>query len=233
MGEGARLAGVFFSPSAAFADIARWPRWWVPVIISALLATVYLNAFTRRVGWESTIRQAMEQSPQIQQMPSQQREQTIRAAAGIYKYVGYVGGLFGVLSVFIVAVALLLLFDVMMGAQIGLKRYMAIVAYGFLPSIVSTILALVVLFLKNPEDFDLQNPLMFNLGAFLSSDASAWLKRLGSSLDLFSLWIIVLLAIGIAAASPKKMSFGKALAGVMIPWMLYVAVVTGLAGLRG
>jgi hypothetical protein len=96
-----------------------------------------------------------------------------------------------------------------------------------------TALALVVLYLKNPEDYDLQNPLMFNVGAFLSQDAPAWLRRMGTSLDLFSFWVMALLAIGIVAASRKKMSFGKALAGVAIPWMLYVAVVTALAAVRG
>src|SRR5438876_11972575 len=85
MSEGARLAGVFFSPGKAFADIALRPRWWIPVILSAILSTVFLNAFSRRVGWEQVIRQAMEQSPQVQSMPVQQREQIIRSAAGIYK----------------------------------------------------------------------------------------------------------------------------------------------------
>ena len=47
MSEGARLIGVFFSPGKAFADIARRPRWWIPVILIAILSTIYLTAFTR------------------------------------------------------------------------------------------------------------------------------------------------------------------------------------------
>jgi hypothetical protein len=233
MSEGARLAGVFFSPGKAFADIAVRPRWWIPVILSAILTTIFLNAFTARVGWEQVIRQAMEQSPQVQSMPVQQREQIIRSAANIYKYVGYAAPVLSLFYVFIISVGLLLLFDVMMGAEIGLKRLMGVVAYAFLPLMISTALALLVLFLKNPEDFDLQNPLMFNVGAFLSSDAPAWLKAVGRSLDLFSFWVMALLAIGLVAASRKKMSFGKAFAGIVIPWMMYVCVITSLAALRG
>ena len=89
------------------------------------------------------------------------------------------------------------LFDTMMSAGIGLKRMMAIVAYGFLPMVIQTALSMVVLFLKDPEEFNLQNPLMFNVGAYLSPDSPAALRALGSSIDLFSLWIIVLLAIGV------------------------------------
>jgi hypothetical protein len=233
MSEGARLAGVFFSPGTAFADIARRPRWWIPVILSAILSTVFLNVFTSRVGWEQTIRQAMEQSPQIRDMPVQQREQTIRTMANIYKYVGYAGGLLGLVSVFVVSVVLLLVFDTILGSDIGLKRFMGVVAYAYLPMMIYTALSLVVLLLKNPEDFDLQNPLMFNVGAFLSQDSSAWLRRLGSSLDLFSFWVMTLLAIGIVAAARKKLTFGKAFAGVAFPWMLYVALTTGLAAMNG
>jgi len=233
MSEGARLAGVFFSPGKAFADIALRPRWWIPVILSAILSTVYLNAFSSRVGWEQVIRQAMEQSPQVQNMPAPQREQLIRNAAGIYKYVGYAAPVLSLFYVFIISVGLLLLFDVMMGAEIGLKRLMGVVSYAFLPLMIFTALSIVVLFLKNPEDFDLQNPLMFNVGAFLNSDAPAWLKAIGRSVDLFSFWVIALLAIGLVAASRKKMSFGKALTGIAIPWMLFVAVITSLAALRG
>ncbi len=227
------MAGVFFSPGKAFADIARRPRWWVPVILSAILSTVFLNAFTNRVGWEQTIRQSLEQSAQGRDMPAQQREQAIRTGASLLKYVGYIGGLFGVVSVFIIAVGLLLLFDVFMGADIGLKRLMGVVAYAFLPLMIYTALSMIVLFLKNPEDFDLQNPLMFNVGAFLGSDTPAWLQALGRSIDLFSFWVIALLAIGVVAASRKKMSFGTAFAGILVPWMIYVAVITSLAALRG
>jgi hypothetical protein len=225
MSEGARLAGVFFSPGKAFADIARRPRWWVPVLLIAILSTVFLNAFTQRVGWESVIRPAIERAPNTQAMTSQQREQLIRTAAGFYKYVGYGSVVLTLLYVFIVAVILMFLFDTLMSAGVGLKRMMAIVSYGFLPLAIQTVLSMVVMYLKDPADFNLQNPLMFNVGAYLSPDAPAALRALGSSLDLFSLWIIVLLAIGVSAAA-RKMSVGKALGAIGLPWLLFVGLKT-------
>jgi len=223
MSEAARLAGVFFSPGKAFADIARRPRWWIPIILSAILSTVYLSAFTQRVGWESVIRSGIDNNPFTQSLTPQQREQQIQVAAGLYKYVGY-GSIIGTLfSVFIVAVILMFLFDTMMSAGIGLKRMMAIVAYGILPLTIQTVLSMVVLFLKDHEEFNLRNPLVFNVGAFLSPDSSGVLRALGSSIDLFSLWILVLLAIGISAAG-RKVSFGKAFTGVFSLWALLVCL---------
>jgi len=225
MNEGARLIWVFFSPGKAFADIARRPTWWIPLIIAAVFSTIYLNAFTQRVGWESVIRPAIERSANTQNMPAQQREQLIRTTAGIYKYVGYGSAVLTLFYVFIVAVLLMFLFDTMMSAGIGLKRMMAIVAYGFLPLVIQTALSMLVLFLKDPAEFNLQNPLMFNVGAYLSPDAPAALRALGSSIDVFSLWIIILLAIGVSSAA-RKMSFGKAFAGIALPWALFVGLKT-------
>ena len=233
MSEAGRLAGVFFSPGKAFADIARRPRWWIPIILSAILSMIYLNVFSQRVGWESVIRPALENRLANQNVPTAQREQTIRAAANLYKYVGYASPVFTLFYVFIIAVILMFLFDTMMSAGIGLKRMMAIVAYGFLPLMVQTALSLVVLFLKDPEEFNLQNPLMFNVGAYLSPETSPALRALGSSIDLFSLWVIVLLAIGVSAAA-RRIGFGKAFFGVAIPWALYVCLKTAgaAAGLQ-
>ena len=195
------------------------------MIIAAVFSTIYLNAFTQRVGWESVIRPAIERSANTQNMPAQQREQLIRTTAGIYKYVGYGSAVLTLFYVFIVAVLLMFLFDTMMSAGIGLKRMMAIVAYGFLPLVIQTALSMLVLFLKDPEEFNLQNPLMFNVGAYLSPDAPAALRALGSSIDVFSLWIIILLAIGVSSAA-RKMSFGKAFAGIALPWALFVGLKT-------
>jgi hypothetical protein len=222
MNEGARLAGMLFAPSKTFADLALRPRWWVPVILMAILGTIYLNAFTRRVGWESVIRQALERSPQGQNMTPEQRQQAITVGARIYQYFGYGGSAVGTLFyVFIVAVIMLFLFDTIMSAGVGLKRMMAIVAYGFLPLVLQTVLSMVVLFLKDPEEFNLQNPLMFNVGAFLSPETPAALRAAASSIDLFTFWIMILLAIGVSTVA-RKMSFGKAFAGLLFPWLLFV-----------
>ena len=142
---------------------------------------------------------------------------------------GYGGGTIGLLFyVFIVAVLLMFIFDTILSAGVGLKRMMAIVAYGFLPLVIQTVLSMAVMYLKEPEEFNIQNPLMFNVGAYLSPDGSAALRALGSSIDLFTLWIIVLLAIGVSAAA-RKISFGKALTAITCSWALFVCAKIALA----
>lgn len=203
------------------------------MILIAILSTIYLNAFTQRVGWDSVIRPAIESNQATQSMTAQQREQLIITYEGFYKYVGYLSVVGTLFSVFIVAVILMFLFDTMMSAGVGLKRMMAIVAYGILPLVIQTALSMVVLFLKDPEEFNLRNPLMFNIGAYMSADSPAALRALGSSIDLFSLWILVLLAIGVSAAG-RKVSFGKAFTGIFSLWALLVClkVAAAAAGIQ-
>ena len=74
---------------------------------------------------------------------------------------------------------------------------------------------------------------MFNIGAYMSADSPAALRALGSSIDLFSLWILVLLAIGVSAAG-RKVSFGKAFTGIFSLWALLVClkVAAAAAGIQ-
>ncbi len=92
-------------------------------------------------------------------------------------------------------------------------------------------LSIIVLFIKNPDDYDLRNPLAFNIGAFLNADtAPKWLMSLCTSLDVFSFWTMALIAIGLTVAA-RKLSFGKAFMGVLVPWGIFVLGKTALAAL--
>ena len=68
MSEIGRLAGVFFSPGKAFADIAKRPSWYVPILLSIIVTTTFLYLFSQRVGWEQFLRAQNAQSAQLQAM---------------------------------------------------------------------------------------------------------------------------------------------------------------------
>ncbi len=234
MSELGRLTNVFFEPRSAFADIAARPRPWAPLALSVLMALVFMTAFSQRVGWERFARQTIESASQMQNMPPEQRERAVAMQLKIMPVMGYVGAVLGTaVTALIVAGVLLLIFKAFMGAAITFKQMFGITAYSFLPGVVSGLAALVVMFLKDPDEFNLQNPTAFNLGAFFNPESTAkWKIALGSSIDLFTIWIVVLLAIGVATAA-RRMSFGKALTGVLTPWLLWVLLKTGFTALRG
>jgi hypothetical protein len=57
------------------------------------------------------------------------------------------------------------------------------------------------------------------------------LYTLAMSLDLFTIWVILLTATGLKAAAGKRLSFGGALFAVVLPWAILVLGGASLAGL--
>lgn len=230
IGAVGRLGGALFSPRPTFQDIARKPSWLSPVILYCVLALTVIAIFTQRVGWERFLREELERSAQFTQLPPDRQQARIEQAAKTAPIFGAVGAVvFNILGPVVVAGVLMAAFRTLSGAEVNYRACLGIVAHAYMPLGVSGLLAVVVLLLKDPETVDLKNLVSSNVAAFLGSDAPRWLQSLGSSLDLFSFWVIALLATGFSAASPKKIRVGSALGVVVAFWLLYVLAKAGLA----
>ncbi len=234
MSEPARIAGVFLEPGKAFADIVAWPsRWWIPVVLMALMGLTFTYCYSQRVGWDRMIRQTMESNERMQSLPADQREQAIERGIKFAGVMGYVGALLGsTVVVLVVAAVLMFVMNAMMGTQASYKQSLSIVSYSFLPGVLAGILSIIVLYLKNPEDFDIRNPLAFNGAALLSSTAPKWQVALATSFDVFSFWMMALMAVGFAATT-RKLTWGKAFTGIVVCWLFWVVVKTGWAAMMG
>jgi hypothetical protein len=83
--------------------------------------------------------------------------------------------------------------------------------------------------LKDPDQFDLQNPSPTNIAAFLDvTSTPKWEYSLATSIDVFTFWVLVLLATGLSVAS-RKISWATSLTWVVGSWGLWVALKVGLA----
>lgn len=233
LGEGSRLTGVFFEPAKTFEDVAARPGFWAPLILVIVTALCFMVLFGQHVGWDRMIRHQTETSSRAAQMSPEQREASIQMGAKFAPIAGYVGVLLGVpLGTLIWAAVLLGIVKGMMSAQVRLKQVFAIICYSSLPGVIMMLLAIAVMFMKPPEDFNLQNPLVFNPGAFLDpATTSKFIYSLASALDLFGLWKLVLIGIGLKAAGGKQLSMGGAMTAVFLPWAIFVLCAASLAGL--
>jgi hypothetical protein len=54
---------------------------------------------------------------------------------------------------------------------------------------------------------------------------------LATSLDLFRIWTLVLVGIGLKASGGKKISMGGAMAATFVPWLVFIFCAAGLAGI--
>jgi hypothetical protein len=219
MSEISRLTGVFFEPSKAFADIAERPRWFVPLLIVVLASIVFLVVFSYHVGWQGLIEETMN-TPRMLQMQPEQRHQTEAVLQRFYPVLAPLGALIAVPVMDLITAGILMgIASGIMSAGIRFKQFFAVACYAGLTAVVTQVLATVVMFLKPPDQFNLRNPIAFNLGAFLDPNAhSKAIYTLASGLDVIAFWGIFLTAVGIKAAAGKKLSLGMALLAACVPW---------------
>jgi hypothetical protein len=165
-------------------------------------------------------------------MAPEQREQAIQMGAKFAGVTIYVGPIVGVPIMYLIMAGVLMgIVAGLLSAPVKFKQAFAVVCYAGLPGVISAALATVVMFLKKPEDFDIQHPLAFNLGALMDPQTSSkFLHSVATSMDLFTIWVILLLATGFKAAGGKSLSFGGALFAVVLPWGIWVLIRAALAG---
>lgn len=231
-----RISGVFTEPSRFFADIARNGRWWIVAIVLILLNVVAVSAMVQRVGYDLMLEKALEQSRQVQEMSAEQRAQVYESqrkfmpvAVRVFPPVAILG------SMLVAAAALLFSYRFLLDADVKYKEVLNITAYAYLPpAIAANLMFFALLYLKPPDEFDMESAGGLSVGSFLSRDTAAWLRSLANSLDLFTIWTIVLIATGFTAlCGARKMPFRRSLWGVLAPWLVYVLGKMGFAALTG
>jgi hypothetical protein len=228
----ARVIGVFFSPHPTFADIARRPSWIVPVVMLSIISTGICLMLAQKVNWENVAAKRIDQGPQAEQLKPEERQQRIALGVKISRIALYVAGPAGnLIAVAFFAAIFLGAFNLFAGAGVRYGTAMGIVSHAFVPTFISGILGIVVLAVKTPDTLDPEHLLATNLGEFLSGDAPKWLVKAAASVDIFVIWILALIAIGFAAAAPKKVSTAKAMSIVFGIYVAYRLIVVGWAAI--
>ena len=233
LSEAARIINTFVAPSKTFADIARKPTWWVPWLLVSVFSLVFIYTIDQKIGFERIARQEIERSPRAQQfdsLPPEQREQQMRLASKVTQGFSYATPVLALIGGLITAAVLMGIFNFGFAAEVSFMQAMGIVFYSWLPSIISVILATVSLFvLSDPEGFNIRNPVATNPAYFMDPTSSRYLLALLRGLDIFVIWIIVLMGIGFATNSKnRKLTKGTAIATVAALFIVYKLVFSAL-----
>ena len=223
-----RIVGVLFSPKATFEDIVRKPSWLLPTAILCLMALAAGVGLNQKVNWREVVSQQMEKSSQTAQLSEEDKEKRIEAGAKIAPIFSYIGVPLTILLVLVVALVMLGTYNVMAGVNPGYATALGIVSHAYVPLVVANLLFLVVLFLKPEGTLDINNPVATNVAALLPEDAAKWLDALCKNMDIFIIWILVLIAMGFAAANPKKLKGGKPYGIVFGVFAVYVVLRVGI-----
>ena len=224
-----RLAGALVAPGKTFRSIAERPTWLLAFLVVCLTPVVPGLLAGPKIDWEDVVRTQIERADA--DLPREQVEQAVAMWEKLGPVLTYLGPA-------MIAVALLLFTAVLWGAftlaggQPGFKRSLAVVSHAMLPLAVASLLSIpVVLSLDTvgAEQLESGSYLQSSLAAFAPEDAGPVLLALLSKIDVFSIWTVVLLAIGFRYAAGVSPSTAALTAGLM--WLVWIGVSVGLAAL--
>jgi hypothetical protein len=223
----ARVFGVLFSPKPTFEDIARKPSWILPVILMTVLSILAVVVLNQRMNWREYISQKIEKDSRASQLSADQKERQVDISSKITVYIVYAAGVLGpILSAVILGAIMMGAYNLFAGAGASYSQSLAIAAHSSLVGLISTPIFLLVLLLRPPGTIDPENPVVTNVAALLPEDSAKWLLALCKSLDIFTIWTLILIAIGFAAVNPRKLKGAKSFAIVFGVWGVYVVVRT-------
>ncbi|HZD46837.1 MAG TPA: YIP1 family protein [Acidobacteriaceae bacterium] len=226
-----RVVNTFIEPSKTFADIKRNRSWWLPFLILAVLGYIFCFVAVQHVGWESLTTNVLKSQPRnaerLDKANPAEQAQMLAVTKGFM--VGFMVGSPVVVLAVNALIALLLWagFAFVLGGSTTYGEMFAVAIFAALPNALNSLVAIVTVFASDPQGYNLNLPSPANLAYFLSSDSAAWLLAMAKSLDVFSLWSLVLAGFGGAIVAKVKPLRGIVL--VLGVWILYVLVKTGIA----
>jgi hypothetical protein len=233
--EPARILNTFFAPSRTFCDLERNASWWGPFVLAVLATLLFIFTIDRQVGFDQITKNEIAKSSRAEQfdkLPADQKAKQMEFATTITRYISYASPIFVIVGYLVVAGVLLALSNLGAGAGLRFKVAMAIAAYGGLPWLVHALLGIASMMAGVDKDgFDIKNPVGSNPAYFMEAAGNKFVQGMASAFDIFSIWSIVLIGIGLACNSKIKRS--TAILLVAGAFLFYKLIGSSLAALTG
>jgi hypothetical protein len=236
LSQGQRFIDTFIAPSKTFTDILRNSSWWLPWLVGIVVSLSLGMAIQQKIGWDrvydNILHQNAAQQQRIEQLSADQQVRAKAMGANFTKIIFWCSPVLGLVFAVIMAAVLMATVNFGFGGRSQFGQMFALVMYGTLPLAIKGLLGIVTIYAGvDPDSFNLNNYVGTNIGYYLPLDIPKWLIALGTSIDVFSIWMLVLFTIGCAILG--KISRGKAAGAVWGWWVLIVlirVVFTAFAG---
>lgn len=227
-----RLVGVLLSPGETFESIARRPDWLVPLILWVLIAVVATVVLTPKLDYEPMYRSLLERQSQLSEQQREEQLDTMLERAETGRKWGTYAPVVTVPIMFLILGAIFWGALRAFGADNSFKQSFSVSIYAFAPQFIKSIITTAIAATRTSIDARAVNALLkSHLGAFSSPLEAPVPFAILSSIDLFTIWTIVLFTIGLAAIS--KFAKGKLAILVVVLYLVVVLVKVGFAVLMG
>jgi len=229
-----RILYTFSAPSKAFADVKRNSSWWMPFLILAIAGYILFAAVDLKIGMQQVVDNQMHMDPKTEarlaSAPPDQRAMTEKISLYVTEGIFIANPIFVLIGVGLLSLGLWATINFGIGGKAQYFNVFSVWLYASLPSVFKTLLGTAVIFSGiAPESFNIKNFAPTNAAAiFLNPvDSNKALYALASSLDVITIWTLVLLAIGVSTVAGVKRSSGYI--AVFGWWALFLLVSVGWA----
>jgi hypothetical protein len=233
-----RVVDTFTAPSKTFEDIKRGNKsWWLPLIIGSLFTYLLFGAVAQKIGIQQAVDNQIRMDPKAQERMAQaspeQRQTAEKISVGITEGAFLGGPIIAIPFVAIMSLGLLGTINFVFGGRAKFGSVFAVFYYAWLPQMIKSLLGTIVIYVgMAPESFNIKNFAPTNLGAFLDPvDTNKALYTLATSLDIVTIWTLVLLGMGAAIVAGVKRSSG--FIAVFGWWAIFVLIGVGWNAIMG
>ena len=233
-----RVSNIFSAPSKTFQDIKRGNKsWWMPLLVYALVGYVFFAAVGFKIGMQQVVDNQIHLNPKqeekMAQIPPEQRALSNKISLYVTEGVFVLNPAFVLAGVALLSLGLWATVNFVFGGKAKYGEVFSVWMYASLPSVIKSLLGLVVIFAgAAPESFNIKNFAPTNVGSFLNPlETNHALYALATSLDIVSIWSMVLLAVGVATVAGVKRNSGYI--AVFGWWAIFVLIGVGMAAAMG
>ncbi|MDX1502088.1 MAG: YIP1 family protein [Thermoanaerobaculia bacterium] len=222
------MTGVLFSPAKTFDGLAARPTWVVALLVLLLAGVVTSYLAVDRVDFEEAIREQLE--ARNRPVPD---DSGLEGIARVQKIFAWAVGPVVFASAFYFLAALLFWLGMRLaGSEMGYMPAVSTTLHGYMPAVVKALVTIPVILGRaeiTVEELQTGSLLASNLSFLAPEEAGPVVTSLLSSVDLFSIWSIVLLGMGFSIVG--KISRQSATVTVVVVWLIGVAAKVGFAAL--
>lgn len=187
----ARVVKVLFSPGELFESLRERPLWGWAFLLCGIMATLSVALIPPEIWVQMMRENAANQGAELPPF--------LESAGPLFSVFSALAALIGFfLTTFVLAGIVTFFFSFLMGDEGSYRQYLSVVSHALIISSLGGVLLLPLrIFQKDPE-------LTLNLGTFLFFLTEGYLFRVLKLMDLFGLWGMVVMAIGVSKVDPRR-----------------------------
>jgi hypothetical protein len=196
-----RVVGVLTSPRATYGDVAARPRWFGVLALVVIVGAIGIYSFmSTDIGKQAMLDQQVRMMEGFGVKVTDVAYQRLEDGLGRAAITGALGQAFGLpIAALIVSGILLVIFNAVMGGNALFKQMFAIVAHSSVVLMVAQLFGLPLAYARETMQG------ATNLAVFLPFlDDTSFPARFLGSIDLFYVWWMVSLSIGLGVLYKKR-----------------------------